>query len=84
MQYLKTIIPTSMSVLINALRTQTQGEVILPDDAAYDSARRAWNLSVDQHPAVIVKARSVDDVTAAVRFAQEVSLPVAVQSTARC
>lgn len=81
MQYLKTIIPASMSVLIKALRTQTQGEVILPDDAAYDSARRAWNLSVDQHPAVIVKARSVDDITAAVRFAQEVSLPVAVQST---
>jgi FAD/FMN-containing dehydrogenase len=81
MQYPKTTIPTSMDVLIEVLRAHTQGEVILPGDAAYDDARGAWNLSVDQHPAIIVKARCADDVTMAVRFAQEVSLPVAVQST---
>lgn len=81
MQYLKTSIPASMDVLTEALRAQTQGAVILPGDAAYDEARRAWNLSVDQHPAVIVQAQCADDVTAAVRFAAETSLPIAVQST---
>ncbi|KPK13284.1 MAG: hypothetical protein AMJ56_02595 [Anaerolineae bacterium SG8_19] len=58
-----------------------QGQVITPVDPDYDEARKAWNLSVDQHPAVIVYAESAVDIAEAVRFARSEGLGVAVQST---
>ena len=58
-----------------------QGQVITPVDPDYDEARKAWNLNVDQHPAVIVYAESAADVAETVRFSRSEGLGVAVQST---
>lgn len=66
---------------IEELRAQVAGEVILPGEALYDGARAAWNLTVQQHPALIVQAVSAADVAAAVRFAQAAGLGIAVQAT---
>jgi FAD/FMN-containing dehydrogenase len=66
---------------IDLLRAQLVGRAITPGDADYDEARKAWNLSFQHHPALIVQAQHADDVAAAVRFAREAGLPVAVQST---
>jgi hypothetical protein len=66
---------------IEGLRSRVQGDVIAPGDAGYDGARMAWNLSVQQHPAVIVMAASASDVAAVVGFAQEADLGIAVQAT---
>ena len=63
------------------LQSQIQGTVITPDDARYDEARRAWNLSVGQHPALIVIAANATDVVEAVQFAADENLSVTVQST---
>ena len=63
------------------LRERVTGEVILPGDASYDSARAAWNLSVSQHPAMIVVAENVQDVKEAVLFAAENQMEIAVQTT---
>jgi FAD/FMN-containing dehydrogenase len=63
------------------LQERCLGAVITPQDSRYDVARRAWNLTVDQRPAVIVQAQSIDDVSAAVRFAREAGLGISVQST---
>jgi hypothetical protein len=60
---------------------QIQGTVVLPGDPGYDEARQAWNLTIDQHPAIIVIAESVSDVQDAVRYADLKGLTVAVQST---
>jgi hypothetical protein len=54
---------------------------ILPGDAAYDDARRAWNLAADQRPAAIVVARSADDVVEAVALAAEHGLRIVPQGT---
>ncbi len=62
------------------LRTRLQGQVITPSDPSYNQARQAWNLSVDQRPAVIVIAHSAEDVSQAVRFARRQGLDIAVQS----
>lgn len=67
--------------IIAELRAQVAGEVILPGDAAYETARLGFNLAVQHHPALIVLAESAADVAAAVRFARQAGLPVNVQGT---
>ena len=62
-------------------RAWVAGDVLLPGDAAYETARLGFNLSVQQHPAVIVLAENVADVAAAVTFARRAGLPVSVQGT---
>jgi FAD/FMN-containing dehydrogenase len=54
---------------------------LTPGDRGWDDARRAWNLSVDQHPAAIAIPKTAHDVVAAVNFAREHGLRVAAQGT---
>ena len=63
------------------LRANIQGHVITPEDVEYDEARLAWNRSVVQFPAVIVVAKTAEDIMTAVTFAREYNLGVAVQAT---
>jgi FAD/FMN-containing dehydrogenase len=63
------------------LQARIVGRVVAPDDPDYDRLRKAWNLTVDQHPAVIVVARNAADVAAAVQFARWECLGISVQST---
>jgi FAD/FMN-containing dehydrogenase len=56
------------------------GEVITPDDAMYDDARRLWNAIHDRRPAVIVKPATAEKVATAVRFAREHDLEIVVKS----
>jgi hypothetical protein len=64
-----------------ALRERLAGAVHTPGDATYDAARVAWNLAVDQHPAIVVDAASTDDIVATVAIAREHGLRVAPQAT---
>jgi FAD/FMN-containing dehydrogenase len=64
---------------IEQLREGVRGEVIAPDDASYDEARRVYNAMIDRRPAVIVRPANTGDVMTAVRFAGENDLPVAVR-----
>ncbi len=66
---------------IQRLKNQVEGLVLVPSSAQYDDVRAAWNLTVDQHPAVIVVVYNVDDVVEAVLFAREEGLKIAVQAT---
>lgn len=50
-------------------------------DTAYDTERSGYNLAVEHRPTVIVPATGVDDVVAAVRYAGQHDLPVAVLAT---
>lgn len=62
------------------LQAQVRGLVIKPGDSNYDERRKAWNLRVDQHPALIVVAHNAEDVAKAVRFAGDQGFGVAVQA----
>jgi FAD binding domain len=66
---------------VGELRTRVAGPVVLPDGPAWDDARRAWNLAVDQRPAAVVFADSVDDIVAVVVFARANGLRVAAQGS---
>jgi hypothetical protein len=60
-------------------RASLHGELILPDDDGYDSARRVWNGMIDKYPALIIRCANRADVTHAVEFGRLQHLPVAVR-----
>jgi len=65
---------------METLRARLQGSVLLPGDEGYERARQTWDAKTfDQHPAVIVLPARTADVQAAVTFAREHHLPVAMQ-----
>jgi FAD/FMN-containing dehydrogenase len=66
-------------ITLDQLREQVGGDVIAPGNDAYDEARTVYNAMIDRHPAVVVRAASVSDVTAAVNFARENGLDLAVR-----
>ena len=66
---------------LEELRASIGGRVFLPGDTGYDTAVCGFNLLVIQRPRIVVVAETVDDVTAAVRFAAAQGMPVAVQAT---
>lgn len=68
-----------MSPRIQALRTAISGQVIGPDDPGYDQARAVWNGAIDKRPAVIVRCANAADVSAAIGFAREQGLEIAVR-----
>jgi len=65
--------------LVASLRTAIRGEVIAPADPGYERARKVYNGMIDRHPALVVRASDVADVIAAVTFAGERGLPLAVR-----
>ena len=64
------------------LRRAFRGEIVGPNDHAYDEHRKVWNGSIDRRPALIARCASVPDVIASVTFCREHRLPVAVRSGA--
>ena len=64
---------------MEALETTISGEVIRPDDPAYDEARTVHNGMIDRRPAAIVRCASVEDVIATVNYAREEGLDLSVR-----
>jgi FAD/FMN-containing dehydrogenase len=62
-----------------ALAVGIKGEVITPDDARYDEARAVYNAMIDKRPAAIARCVDTEDVVAAVTYARENSLSIAVR-----
>ena len=63
----------------DALAGDFAGDVITPDHPAYDDQRRIWNGEIDRRPAVLARCQGASDVAAALRWARERGLPVAVR-----
>jgi FAD/FMN-containing dehydrogenase len=57
------------------------GRVTTPQDAAWDEARQAFNLAVDQRPDAVLHPADASDVAAALKFAASEGLGIAPQST---
>src|SRR3954464_3809456 len=64
---------------VGHLRERVQGETITADDPAYEEARSVYNAMIDRRPSVIVRCSGADDVVAAVNFARESGLGLAVR-----
>src|SRR6266542_290843 len=55
------------------------GQLIRPDDPAFDEARTVFNGMIDRRPALIARPAGTADVIAAVAYAREEGLPIAVR-----
>jgi FAD binding domain len=75
------LMDNALGIDVDDLRAQFQGTVVAPGDAAWDEARAAWNLTVDQRPALVAIPADAADVVAIVDFAREHGLRVAPQGT---
>ena len=64
---------------VEGLRSSLRGELIIPSDAGYDDARAVWNGMIDKRPALIARCAGVADVVAAVAFARDHQLPLAIR-----
>ncbi|WP_411102566.1 FAD-binding oxidoreductase [Streptomyces sp. cmx-4-9] len=61
------------------LRDRVRGQVVTPDDEGYDQARTVHNAMIDKKPAVVVHCANAGDVMAAVDFARENGIDLAVR-----
>jgi FAD/FMN-containing dehydrogenase len=68
------------TTLVDELRSQLRGEVIAPDDAAYEQARQVHAGWVDRRPAVVVRPVDAAEVASVVAIARDTGLPLAVLS----
>jgi FAD/FMN-containing dehydrogenase len=64
---------------IAGLQDGFRGELLRPEDPGYEDARKVWNGSINRFPALIARCAGVADVIAAVKFAKDTGLLVAVR-----
>ena len=64
---------------LERLKDEVAGQVIAATDSDYDEARAVYNAMIDRHPHAVVRCRNVDDVRAAVNYARENDLDLAIR-----
>jgi FAD/FMN-containing dehydrogenase len=72
-------IPVLEESTIAGLQAGLRGELIQPGDEGYETARKVYNAMIDRHPRLIARCVDVADVIAAVNFARENELTLAVR-----
>src|SRR5579885_3512491 len=65
--------------VVETLAAQLRGVLLRPGDDGYEQARRVYNGMIDKHPVLIARCVDVADVIAAVTFAREQHLTLAVR-----
>jgi FAD/FMN-containing dehydrogenase len=66
--------------LVGDLRSRVRGQIIEPDDEAYEEARQVRNGMIQRRPTVIVRPETVDDIVAAVNYARDNAVDLAVRA----
>lgn len=64
---------------VTGLQAGLRGGLTRPGDEGYDETRKVYNGMIDRRPALIVRCADAADVMAAVAFARENGLPLAVR-----
>ncbi len=64
---------------LDDVRGALTGGLVLPHDAAFDEARRPWNLAITQSPAAVATPVDIADLRTLLRAAADLGVQVAVQ-----
>jgi FAD/FMN-containing dehydrogenase len=64
---------------VQELASHLRGTLLRPGDAGYEQARQVYNAMINKHPALIARCVDVADVIAAVNFARDHQLTLAVR-----
>jgi FAD/FMN-containing dehydrogenase len=64
---------------IAGLQDGFRGELLRPEATGYEDARKVWNGSINRFPALVARCAGVADVIAAVKFANDNGLLIAVR-----
>lgn len=64
---------------VEELKQALRGNLLLPGQDGYDTARNVLNADIDKYPALIVQPSGAADVSSAVQFARERNLLLAVK-----
>ncbi len=64
---------------VQELASHLRGTLLRPGDAGYEQARQVYNGMINKHPALIARCVDVADVIAAVNFARDQQLTLAVR-----
>ena len=70
----------SQNLVVAGLRSELEGEVIGPDDPAYDDARQVFFKGIDRRPTAIARVAGAEDVSRVVSLARESGLELALRS----
>src|SRR5262245_42616063 len=65
---------------LEALRSRFSGTLLQPGDDGFEATRVVWNGMIDRKPAVIARCHNAGDAAAAVIFARDNGLSVAIRS----
>ncbi len=68
-----------VTLTFDVLRQQVRGDVIAAEDEGYEQARAVYNAMIDKRPVVVTRPVNAGDVIAAVNFARESRLPIAIR-----
>src|SRR5918993_2231286 len=71
--------PTIDETAVQGLAASMRGNLVQPSDPGYDEARTVYNAMIDKHPALIAQCSNVADVIAAVNFARDNDIIVAIR-----
>ena len=64
---------------LQSFKSVFRGQVLGPEDAGYNGARKIWNASIDKRPRLIARCSGVADVIDAVNFGRTNGLLTAIR-----
>jgi FAD/FMN-containing dehydrogenase len=64
---------------VAAFKSALRGELLAPNDAGYDAARKVFNGMIQKRPRLIAKCADVADVITAVNFGRDNTVPVSIR-----
>jgi len=70
---------TLKETAVQELAAHLRGALLRPSDLDYEQARQVHNAMINKHPALIARGKDVADVIAAVNFARDHELTLAVR-----
>ncbi len=68
-----------VAAALPAFASRLHGQLVRPQDPDYDAARKVYNGMIDRRPQLIARCVDVADVVAAVNFARDNELSLAVR-----